>query len=139
MNIKIFSLIGISLFILVLSIGASFAIWNVEDMHEMNGTIVAKDVGGKSIDYLIDIDGTICFLSCHHQPYEEFNVGDKVTFNGTFNDKDATVFASDFGGGHEGKYRELVLNRIAVDQHAYGQMRLTEDVDNQYYKQLSKY
>ena len=50
MDFKKFILICILLVILVLSIGVSSAIWNVEDMHEMTGTIVAKDVGGKSID-----------------------------------------------------------------------------------------
>lgn len=136
MDFKKFILICIWLVILVLSIGVSSAIWNVEDMHEMTGTIVAKDVGGKSIDYLIEINGTICYLSSSDQPYEEFNVGDNVTLNGTFNDKDANVLASDFGEEYEGRHREIVLNHIVVDQHTYGQMRLTSDVDNQYYKQL---
>lgn len=70
MDFKKFILICILLVILVLSIGVSSAIWNVEDMHEMTGTIVAKDVGGKSIDYLIEINGTICHLSSSDQPYE---------------------------------------------------------------------
>lgn len=70
MDFKKFILICILLVILVLSIGVSSAIWNVEDMHEMTGTIVAKDVGGKSIDYLIEINGTFCYLSSSDQPYE---------------------------------------------------------------------
>lgn len=123
----------------LLSMGISFADYELEDFHEMTGIIVDKNVDGQSIDYLIDINGTICYLSSSHQPYEEFNVGDNVTMNGTFDDTDDYLLTSDFESiDEDGFYPCLVLNSIVENQHTYGQMRLTSDVDNQYYRQLDQ-
>lgn len=122
----------------LLAVCTVFAGYQVKDFHEMTGTIVDKDIGGVSIDYLIDINGTLCFLSCHHQPFEEFYIGDNVTMNGTI-DKDSIEFLNlqDFDGKYDGEeLPNLVLNNIVENQHTYGQMRLTSDIDNQYYKQL---
>lgn len=129
----------LALFLLI--VGFSFAYPKVEDFHEMNGKIIDKDVSGQAIDYLIDINGTVVFLSCDDQPFEEFNVGDNVTMNGTI-DKNSfqSLYNLDFDGKYNGKkYPNLVLNNVVVNQHTYGQMRLTDDVDNEYYKQLDKY
>lgn len=145
MNIKKFSILGFFLLILVFTMGYSFADYKVEDFHEMNGTIVAKDVSGKSIDYLVDINGTRCYLSCSEQPYEEFDVGDNVTMNGTIDfDRIEAIHVSEFNskencafnGDYQGDFPHIVLMNVVVNQHTYGQMRLTSDVDNQYYKQI---
>lgn len=140
-NMKKMIILAIFVLLLVLSIGFSFAYPKVEEFHEMNGTIIDKDVGGQAIDYLINISGNIVFLSCDDQPYEEFNIGDNVTMNGTIdNNSFQNLYNSDFGGKYNGKkYPNLVLSKILVNQHTYGQMRLTNDVNNQYYHNLDRF
>ena len=59
--------------------------------------------------------------------------------NGTFDDTDDYLLTSDFESiDEDGFYPCLVLNSIVENQHTYGQMRLTSDVDNQYYRQLDQ-
>lgn len=134
-NMKKIIILSIFVLLLVLSVGFSFAYPNPETFHEMNGTIVDRDVSGQAIDYLINISGNIVFLSCEHQPFEEFNIGDNVTMNGTIdNDSFQNLHNSDFGGRYDGKkYPNLVLNDVVVNQHTYGQMRLINDINNEYY------
>lgn len=148
MYFKKISLVGSFLLILVFCMGFSFAEYDITDFHEMNGVILAKEVSGESIDYLIDINGTYCYLSCSNQPYEEFNVGDNVTMNGTIDsDNVESIHVSsinsaencDFGGEYEGDFPHIELGSVVVNQHTYGQMRLTDDVDNEYYKQIDEY
>lgn len=110
---------------------------------EMNGTIVDKDVAGIAIDYLIDINGTKCYLSCFYQPYEEYYIGDEVTMNGTIEDEEGhteTMNALDFDGKYDGqKMPRIRLNLLGIDSKDWGQMRLTSDMDNQYYFNVEDY
>lgn len=123
---------------LLFTIGTVIAEYEVEDFREMTGIIVDKDVGGKSIDYLIEINGTKYFLSSADQPLEEFEVGDNVTMNGTIDEENLeSCYNWDFDGRYDGeKFSHIVLNSIVENHHRYGQMRLSCDVDNQYYKQI---
>lgn len=135
---KKYVIFSIFILILVLIMGFSFAYPNLEEFHEMNGTIIDKDISGKAIDYLININGTTYFLSCSDQPYEEFNIGDNITMNGTIdNDSFEFLSNSDFGGKYnDKKVTNIVLNKIVVNQKTYGQMRLINDINNEYYNNL---
>ena len=68
-------------------------------------------------------------------------MGDDVTMNGTidYENKEDTSYFDAFDGEYVGKYPTIELNSINDKGNRYGQMRLTDDVDNQYYKQLDGY
>ena len=106
---------------------------------EMNGTIVDKDVAGISIDYLIEINGTKCWLSPQFQPYAEYDIGDNVTMNGTvINAKgyEHRFTCLDFDGKYEGQEMPKIrLHLISIDgkRGEWGQMRLTSDMNDPYY------
>ena len=127
------------LFIAISSINSISAYdWEKDyDFQEMNGTIVDKDVSGIAIDYLIRINGTDYYLSSFYQPYEEFFINDNVTMNGTIMDSNGSsnhMGAYDFDGKYKDEYLPWIkINKIPVENKDYGQMRLTNDTNNEYY------
>ena len=125
-----------------------YASTSYEEVHnapnkEMNGTIVDKDVSGNLIEYLIEINGTKCWLSCQFQPYTEYNIGDNVTMNGTVIDAEGYKYRmtiNDFDGKYDGQEMPKIrINMGSVDGNGnYGQMRLTSDINDQNYINMGK-
>lgn len=101
----------------------------------MNGTIVAKDQNENFIDYMVEVDGETYYISSAYPPYEDFDIGDEVTLNGTiFDSMPAIIFDDDFGGLYsDDDYYEIELNEITIDGKDYGQMRLEANVNDPYY------
>lgn len=117
-----------------LSVGIASAHWDVDDFHEMNGTVVGKEIGISSIEYMVDVCGTVCYLSGEHQFNMEFYEGDNVTLNGTIDmDSMKPPFLSYMAKDYHEEYPELILNNVTVNGSTYRQMRLAWDLDTEYY------
>ena len=142
------NIIFLIILLVMITSSVAYASTKFEEVHnapnkEMNGTIVDKDVSGKLIDYLIEINGTKCWLSCQYQPYAEYNIGDNVTMNGTV--IDAEGYKNKMTGiDFDGKYKDQELPIIRLHMGSvngngdYGQMRLTSDINDQNYINMAK-
>lgn len=120
--------------VLSLSMGIASAHWDSDDFHEMNGTVVGKEIGISSIEYMVDVCGTVCYLSGEHQPHTEFYEGDNVTLNGTVGmGSMKPPFPSYLRKDYHEEYPELILNNVTVNGSTYRQMMLAWDLDTEYY------